>query len=88
MLERSRWWEQDELKESLTLSEAQAEALTAHQERLDAERQSFRQQFTENQRALISALQEADRSQIMALAQQRSDAQQAMAAVEMQWWQV
>ncbi|MDP1171856.1 hypothetical protein, partial [Klebsiella pneumoniae] len=42
MLERSRWWEQDELKESLTLSEAQAEALTAHQERLDAERQSFR----------------------------------------------
>ncbi|OAB61724.1 hypothetical protein AY599_02405 [Leptolyngbya valderiana BDU 20041] len=86
MLERSRWWTNDDLQATMGLSEAQSEALTAAQLQLEERRQTLRQSLGQNQRDLMEAATAADRDRMLALIEQRSIAQQTLQEMEMEWW--
>jgi hypothetical protein len=86
MLERDRWWNDEDLQASIGLDEAQSEALTQAQLQVEAQRQTMRQQLGEQQQNLIAAVREGERSNILDLIEQRSRTQQALQELELEWW--
>jgi len=87
-LERDRWWTDQDLQASIGLAEAQAEALTQAQVQMENQRQTMQQHLGEQQRALMAAVREADRSSILDLIEQRASTQQSLQDLELQWWQI
>jgi len=86
MLERSRWWSDEDLSASIGLAEAQSEALTQAQLQVEDQRRSLRQQLGQQQQGLMEAVQQGDRSAILALIEQRSMTQQSLQELELEWW--
>ncbi len=83
---QSEWWQDEAMRDSLGLDDAQAEALSAQRESLDARRAEARQQLAESQRELMSALKAVDRERLSALIEQRSAANLALQQLELDWW--
>jgi hypothetical protein len=86
MLERNRWWADEDLQDSIGLADAQAEALTQAQLQFEERREALRQQLGDQQRALMTAIRDADRSGILTVIEERARTQQSMQALELDWW--
>jgi len=88
MMRRNQWWADDSLRDSIGLSETQAEALSERQAALEADRTAAQQALSQNQRELMGALRAGDRDQIMALLDAREAAAQSAQALDNQWWRI
>jgi len=86
MLERSRWWADEDLQDSIGLADAQAEALTQAQLQFEEQRESFRQQLGNQQRSLMASVRDGDRSGILEVIEQRAMTQQSLQELELNWW--
>jgi len=86
MLERSRWWANEDIRATIGLSEDQAESLTTAQTQLEDQRQAIRESLGQSQRELMAAVREGNRASILDVVEQRTQAQQNLQAMELQWW--
>ena len=86
MLERSRWWANEDIRATIGLSEDQADSLTTAQTQLEDQRQAIRESLGQSQRELMAAVREGNRASILDVVEQRTQAQQNLQAMELQWW--
>ena len=83
---RGPWWEDDNIAQSLALSETQAEHLGQAHETLNETRRQSRQALAHSQRQLHQALQAVDRDKIQHLLEERQAAAVALAEAENNWF--
>jgi hypothetical protein len=82
---RGNWWEDDEIRQSIELSEDQGQTLAEAHQTLDQVRINSRQSLATSQRELMQAVQAADRDTISRLLDQRQQASAALAEAEADW---
>ena len=83
---RGPWWEDDNITQSLALSETQAEHLGQAHQTLNELRRESRKSMAHSQRQLHQALQAVDREKIQQLLEQRQAAAVALAQAESDWF--
>jgi hypothetical protein len=82
---RGNWWEDEDIRQSIDLSEAQGQTLAEAHQALEEVRINSRQSLASSQRELMQAVQAADRDTIHRLLDQRQQATATLAEAEANW---